>query len=73
LETAVNIAQIVVAIVLILLVLAQNRGGGLGSAFGGDSGSIYHTRRGIEKTLFNFTIVTMIIFLALSIAATMVL
>jgi preprotein translocase subunit SecG len=73
LETAINIAQIVVSIVLILLILAQNRSGGLGSAFGGDSGSIYHTRRGIEKTLFNFTIVTMIIFLALSIAATMVL
>jgi preprotein translocase subunit SecG len=73
LETAINIAQIVVAVVLILLVLAQNRSGGLGSAFGGDSGSIYHTRRGIEKTLFNFTIVTLVAFLVLSIAATIVL
>lgn len=72
-ETAIHIAQIVVAVVLILLVLAQNRGGGLGSAFGGDTGSIYHTRRGIEKTLFNFTIGAMVVFLALSIIATVVL
>ena len=69
-ETAVNIAQIVVAVVLVLLILAQNRSGGLGSAFGGDSGSIYHTRRGIERTLFNLTIGTLVVFVVLAIAAT---
>lgn len=72
-ETAIYIAQIIAAIVLVLIVLTQNRSGGLGSAFGGDSSSIYRTRRGIEKTLFNFTIGAAIAFLVLSIAATVIL
>lgn len=72
-ETALYFAQIVVAIVLILIVLTQNRSGGLGSAFGGDSSSVYRTRRGIEKTLFNFTIGAAVAFLVLSIAMTVIL
>lgn len=71
-ETALYIAQIVSAIVLVLIVLTQNRSGGLGSAFGGDSSSIYRTRRGIEKTLFTFTIGAAIAFIVISLASTLV-
>lgn len=69
-QTAIDIAQILVATGVIIIILTQSRGTGLGSAFGGDSGSIYHTRRGIEKTLFNFTIGAVAIFILLSIIAT---
>jgi preprotein translocase subunit SecG len=70
LQTAIDIAQIFIAVGVILIILSQSRGTGLGSAFGGDSGSIYHTRRGIERTLFKFTIGAVIMFVALSIVAT---
>lgn len=69
-QTAIDIAQILIAVGVILIILSQSRGTGLGSAFGGDSGSIYHTRRGIERTLFKFTIGAVIMFVALSIVAT---
>lgn len=69
-QTAIDIAQIFIAVGVILIILSQSRGTGLGSAFGGDSGSIYHTRRGIERTLFKFTIGAVIMFVALSIVAT---
>ncbi len=72
-ETALYIAQIITSIVLVLIVLTQNQSGGLGSAFGGDSSSIYRTRRGIEKTLFNFTIGAAVAFLVLSIASSVIL
>jgi len=73
LETAIHIAQIIVAIVLIVVVLTQTKGSGFSGAFGGDTSSIYRTRRGIEKTLFQFTIGTAIVFVLLSIFATIVL
>lgn len=69
-QTAIDIAQILVAVGVILIILSQSRGTGLGSAFGGDSGSIYHTRRGIERTLFKFTIGAVVVFVALAIVAT---
>ena len=48
------IIQIVLSVALIALVLLQTKGG-LGGLFGGDS-SVFHRRRGVEKTLFNVTI-----------------
>lgn len=71
-QTAVNIAQIIVALGVIMIVLLGSRGTGVGSAFGGDSGSIYHTRRGIERTVFNLTIGIIVLFVVLAIAATVV-
>jgi preprotein translocase subunit SecG len=71
-ETALYIAQIISAVVLVLIVLTQNRSGGLGSAFGGDSSSIYRTRRGIEKTLFTFTIGAAVAFVVISLASTLI-
>jgi preprotein translocase subunit SecG len=61
----VQIALIILSIVLVGLVMLQARGSGLGSMFGGDAG-VYKTRRGMEKTLFNMTIVTAVLFLVVS-------
>ncbi len=55
-----NIAQIVICVVLIGVILLQTRNSGLGSAFGGDS--IYKTRRGLDRTLFQLTIVLAALF-----------
>ncbi len=63
--TWIKIAQVVVSILLIVVILLQNRGAGLGSAFGG-SGGVYLVKRGLEKKLFIATIVISIIFFALS-------
>jgi protein translocase SecG subunit len=60
-----KIGQIVIAILLMLAILLQNRGTGLGSAFGG-SGGVYLTKRGLEKKLFVATIVLAVIFILLS-------
>ena len=49
-------------------VLLQARGAGLGSTFGGDS-SVYRSRRGVEKRLFQFTILLAILFVIFSLAA----
>lgn len=66
-DTALNIVMIIVAIVLILVVLLQTKGSSFSGAFGGDTSSIYKTRRGIEKTLFQFTIGIGVLFVVLAI------
>jgi preprotein translocase subunit SecG len=58
---AINILQIILAIALIIVILLQNRGTGLGGAFGGES-AVYHSRRSLEKTLFQITIALAIVF-----------
>ncbi|MFC1993757.1 preprotein translocase subunit SecG [Chloroflexota bacterium] len=66
--TLLNVAQIIIAVVLILVILVQSRGGSLGGIFGGmDSASAFRTRRGIEKTLFRFTIILVAVFILVSI------
>jgi protein translocase SecG subunit len=62
-----NIAQIVLAILLGSAILLQQKGSGLGSAFGGES-NVYQTRRGAEKILFRATIVLAILFLGVAVA-----
>lgn len=61
-----SIVQLVLAILLIIAVLMQQRGSGLGAAFGG-GGGVYGTRRGIDKVLFQITIVISILFFAVAI------
>ncbi len=69
-QVALQIASIIVSILLIILILLQVKGGGLGSLLGGDPGAgISRTRRGLEKTLFQITIVMAALFLAISILA----
>jgi preprotein translocase subunit SecG len=63
-----NIAQIVLSVALILAIMLQVKGGGLGGIFG-QADSVYRTRRGIEKTLFQLTVVLAVIFVIISIVA----
>jgi len=67
-ETYLNLAQMIVAAVLVIVFLLQVRGGGLGGIFGQQAG-VYRTRRGVEKTLFRLTILLMLIFVIISIFA----
>ena len=60
-----SVAQIILSIALILAVLLQVRGGGLGGIFG-QPDTVYRTKRGVEKTLFQFTIVIVVLFIAIS-------
>ena len=62
------IGQLLVSIALMASVLMQSRGAGLGATFGGDS-SVYRSRRGIEKRLFQFTVALAVLFVIFSIAA----
>ena len=64
--TYLNIVEIVVSIVLILVILLQTRGSGFSATFSSDS-SIYRSRRGVERTVFNFTIVLAVVFIVVSI------
>ena len=65
-QTNLNIAQVILSIALIVIVLFQVRGGGLGGIFGQQSG-VYRTRRGVEKILFRLTIVFVAAFLVISV------
>lgn len=66
--TYLYIAQIIVAVALILVALLQVRGGGLGGIFG-QADTVYRTKRGVEKTLFQLTIALAFIFIILSIVS----
>ena len=63
--TYLNVAQILISLTIILVILAQVKEGG-GGLFGSASSTI-RTRRGLEKTLFQFTIILSAIFLGMSV------
>ncbi len=65
-QTYFNVAQIVLAVALIAVILLQVRGGGLGGIFG-QPDSVYRTKRGVEKTLFQLTVVLVVLFVVLSV------
>jgi preprotein translocase subunit SecG len=65
-KSALQAAEFILAIALIALILMQSRGTSLGSVFG-QEGSVFHTRRGAERILFNVTIGTAVAFLIVSI------
>ena len=68
-----NLAMIVVSIAMILIIILQSRGAGLGGLSGGDfGGSGYHVRRGIERLLFNLTIGLSVVFFALAMISVIV-
>jgi len=62
------ISQLLLAIALIVTILFQLRGGGIGGIFG-QADSVYRTRRGIERTLFMLTIILSVIFVIFAILA----
>jgi preprotein translocase subunit SecG len=67
-DTYLKVAQIMVGIVLIAVVLLQVRGGGLGGIFG-QSDTTFRTRRGVEKSLFQFTIALVVLFVILAVVS----
>ena len=63
-----DLALIIVSIMLIIMVVLQSRGVGLGGLGGGDmGGGGYHVRRGVERLLFNITIGLSVVFFVLAI------
>jgi len=72
LKLYIDIALIITSIALIISVILQNKGVGLGGFTGGDSGGVFSARRGIEKTLFWVTIVLSGLFFILTMAAVLV-
>jgi preprotein translocase subunit SecG len=64
--TVIQIVQIILGVALTVSILLQARGAGLGSVFGG-TGTVFKTRRGIDKLLFRITIVFAILFCLVSV------
>lgn len=67
LKNTLRIAELILAVSLIVLILMQSRGTSLGSVFG-QEGSVFHTRRGAERILFNVSIGVAFAFLIISVA-----
>lgn len=66
-HTAFQILQIILALVLLGVLLLQARGAGFSASFGSSDSSIYRTRRGFERTLFQFTIAVALAWVLISI------
>ena len=71
-ETFLNIALVLISIALIISVILQSKGAGLGGLTGSDTGGIFTARRGVEKTLFWVTIGLSVLFFVLAIATVIV-
>jgi preprotein translocase subunit SecG len=71
-EQFLDIALIITSVALIISVILQSKGAGLGGLTGSDTGGVYTARRGIERTLFWVTIVLSVIFFVLAIATVLV-
>lgn len=67
-QTYLNVAQIVLAAALVLIILLQVRGGGLGGIFG-QADTVYRTKRGVEKTMFQLTIALAVLFIIIAIVS----
>jgi preprotein translocase subunit SecG len=65
-QTYLNVAQIVLSVALITVVLLQVKGGGLGGIFG-QPDTVYRTKRGVERILFQLTIALVVLFVIVSI------
>ena len=70
-QTYVNIAMIIISILMIVLVILGARNSAVGSVFGGDS-PVYHSRRGVERTLFNVTVWVSVVFFVLAVVSVLV-
>ena len=67
-QTYLSVAQIILSVALIMAVMLQVRGGGLGGIFG-QPDSVFRTKRGVEKTLFQLTIALVVLFIVVSVLA----
>lgn len=64
-ENVLNIALIIISVLLIVSVILQSKGAGLGGLTGADTGGVFTARRGIERVLFRITIVLSVVFFVL--------
>ena len=69
---AINIMMIIISVVLISLLLLQTKGSAFGGQFGSGGESIQRTRRGFEKTLFQFTVGIALFFVIMGIISSIV-
>ena len=67
-ERYLDIAMIITSIALIVSVILQSKGAGLGGLGGSDTGAVFTARRGVEKTLFRITIGLSVVFFGLAIS-----
>ncbi len=63
----ISIAQIIISLIVIVLILLQERSSGMSGIFGGGESEFYQTRRGLERLIFAATIALVLIFAGLSI------
>jgi len=71
-ERFLDIALIITSVALIISVILQSKGAGLGGLTGADTGGVYSARRGIERTLFWVTIILSVIFFGLAITTILI-
>jgi len=64
-ETIISLVQILIAVLLIVTILFQQRGSGLSSAFGG-GGGVYYQKRGMEKVLLRASIILALAFVGIA-------
>ena len=65
----IDIALIITSVALVISVVLQNKGIGMGRLTGSDIGGVFTARRGIEKTLFWITITLSVVFFILTVTA----
>jgi preprotein translocase subunit SecG len=71
LDPLLSIGIIIVSVALVGAVLLQARGTGLSGTFGGDS-AVYRSRRGVERRLWQFTIILLVLFVLISLVSYMI-
>lgn len=61
-KTVLNVTEIVISVILVGAIVLQQQGSGLGTMFGSAGGESYRSKRGLEKVLYNTTIVMIVLF-----------
>lgn len=61
-KSTILVIQVILGVVLLVSILLQTKGNGFTGSFTGDQSSVYRTRRGVERTLFRFTIGLAVVF-----------
>ena len=70
-QTYLNIVEIIVSAVMVVMLIAQSRGSGF-TGTSQDQTTVFRTRRGIEKTLFQATLVLTVLFVVVAIASSLI-
>lgn len=70
--TVLSVVEIIISILLIIAIVMQQRGSGLGTMFGGSGGESYRSKRGAEAVLFNATVFLISLFIVVGLAIAIV-